>query len=202
MTPREQNECLGFIEALGGLSKLGTVMPIANRIARLLERQYYGLTGMLPRATKLLESERLSEMRRLGVGVPGASQELQKAQRSGENVETALARLRAAEEGLEHLPGFLRGLLKKPRKTLSLGWKAHSPVGKFVILSSPIIPAYGAISGTDLRPGETVPGRIGEEAARTLVLGATGALPAIPSIGAAVAAGKASKGLLGSFFEE
>ncbi len=198
MDPKIQGEVLGFIEAMGGLSKVGASLPLAQRISRMMARQFYGLTGSVPREAGMSAAERLRELRRLGVGEPGAISELMAAQRTGKGVPMAEARLEAARHGMEHLPGFLKNLLKKPGKTMALGWKSHTPAGKFIIGSAPIIPVYGAVTGKDLRPGETLPGRIAEEAGRTAGFSASGMLPAVPGIGVGFAAGKAGKGLVES----
>jgi hypothetical protein len=198
MTPQDQSVLLGFMEAMCGLSKVGQALTLAQRISKILGRQYYGITGMIPGEAGMSAMEKAREMARLGVGERGAAEELAKARQTGRDIPSAQARLEASREKLDTAPGFLRGLATKPGRTISLGWKSHTPVGKFIIGTAPAVPVYGAVTGKDLRPGETTAGRVAEEAGRTLGFGVTGTLPFLPGVGAGMAAGKAGKVLVES----
>jgi len=166
----------------------------AERLARILGAQYYGLTGKLPGAVP--SSTVAKRMKELGVGEPAAAEELAKGK--AKDLPRLRARLEAAREGLENIPGVLRSLVRGPGRTLERVWRAQTPLGKTVMLGAAALPAH-EIATT--RPGTYGPGKeyksraqhVAREFGTTLGYTAGGLVPIVPVLALGAGLGEAGK---------
>jgi hypothetical protein len=188
---------LGGAGAAKGLHWLGAG-PVsgAERAARALHAQYYGLTGRLPGQGAMSPSEMAARLEKLDIG-PRAAQAALTAAKPGTNLGPLRARLEAARTGIDTLPGVLKGLATRPLDTVRTAWQAQTPLGKAVTLGSGVFPIR------ELRKGKTEYGPTKEyssrrqhalsEIGKNLGYVAAGAAPVAPLITAGTLLGEAGK---------
>lgn len=188
---------LGGAGAAKGLHWLGAgQVSGAERAARALHAQYYGLTGRLLGQGAMSPARLAERLKQMDVG-PQAAQAALSAAKPGTNLGPLKARLEAARTGVDTLPGVLKGLVTRPLSTIRTAWQAQTPLGKAVTLGSSVFPIRELRKGkTEYGPDQEYISRkqhILSEVGKNLGYVAAGATPVAPLIAAGTLLGEAGK---------